>query len=95
VVLVAWIFFRSDSLPGALQFVVNIAGLEWSAPNEVMRFGSWFLIPPLCMHVWRLLEERRLVAALGGYGKAALTGVFVFFILTAYGPTNAFIYFQF
>jgi alginate O-acetyltransferase complex protein AlgI len=95
VVLVAWIFFRSDSLPGALQFVVNIAGLEWGAPNEVMRFGSWFLIPPLCMHVWRLLEERRLVAALGGYGKAALTGVFVFFILTAYGPTNAFIYFQF
>jgi hypothetical protein len=95
IVLVAWIFFRSDSLAGAWQFVVNIARLEWAPPNEVIRFGSWFLVPPMVMHAWRLLDERRLVPALAGYGKAALTGIFVFFILSAYGPTNAFIYVQF
>jgi alginate O-acetyltransferase complex protein AlgI len=95
VVLVAWIFFRSDSLAGAWQFVQNIARLEFSAPNDVIRFGSWFLVPPMLMHVWRLLEEKRLVPCVAGYGKAVLTGVCIFFILAAYGPTNAFIYFQF
>lgn len=95
VVLVAWIFFRSDHIAGAWQFVVNIAAFELAAPNDVIRFGSWFLIPPILMHVWRLLEERHLAPAVAGYGKAALTAVFVFFILSAYGPTNAFIYFQF
>jgi alginate O-acetyltransferase complex protein AlgI len=95
VVLIAWILFRSDTLGGAWQFLLNIAAFEWAAPNETIRFGSWFLIPPFAMHVWRLLEERKLAPAVAGYGKAALTGVFVFFILAAYGPTNAFIYFQF
>jgi D-alanyl-lipoteichoic acid acyltransferase DltB (MBOAT superfamily) len=95
VVLVAWIFFRSDNIAGAWQFVVNIARFEWAAPNDVIRFGSWFLLPPFLMHAWQLLQERRLVAAPAGYGKAVLTGIFVFFILAAYGPTNAFIYFQF
>jgi alginate O-acetyltransferase complex protein AlgI len=95
VVVVAWIFFRSDHLAGAWQFIVNIARLELTAPNEVVRFGSWFLLPPLVMHVWRLLEERRIVPSPSGYGKAALTGVLTFVILVAYGPTNAFIYFQF
>jgi D-alanyl-lipoteichoic acid acyltransferase DltB (MBOAT superfamily) len=95
VVLLAWIFFRSDHIGGAWQFVLNIVALEMAAPNEVILFGSLFLIPPALMHIWRLLEERRLVPAIEGYGKAALTGVFVFFILSAYGPSNAFIYFQF
>jgi alginate O-acetyltransferase complex protein AlgI len=95
VVLVAWIFFRSERVDGAWQFLRNIAALQFSEPNDVMRLGSWFLVPPVLMHVWRLVEERRLVPALGGYGKAALTAVFVFFIVAAYGSTNAFIYFQF
>jgi alginate O-acetyltransferase complex protein AlgI len=95
VVLIAWIFFRSDDVAGAWQFVRNIAAFEYAAPNDVIKFGSWFLIPPMVMHAWRLLEERRVVPAVRGLGKAALTGVFVFFILAAYGPTNAFIYFQF
>jgi hypothetical protein len=95
VVLVAWIFFRSEEVAGAWQFLRNIAAFDFEQPNEVMRFGSWFLIPPVAMHAWRWLEEQRLVARPSGYGKAALTGVFVFFIVAAYGSTNAFIYFQF
>jgi alginate O-acetyltransferase complex protein AlgI len=95
VVLIAWIFFRSDSVAGAWQFLVNIAAVELAAPNEVIRFGSWFLIPPILLHLWRWLEEHKLVPVVAGYGKAALTGVFIFLILSAYGPTNAFIYFQF
>lgn len=95
VVLVAWIFFRSADVAGAWQFVRNIAALEFGSPNDVMRAGSWFLVPPVLMHVWRLLEERRLVPAPAGYGQAALTGAMVVLIATAYASTNAFIYFQF
>jgi len=95
VVLVAWIFFRSDSVAGAWQFLSNIAALEFSPPNDVMWFGSWFLLPPLLMHLWHLFEEHGVVSAPGPYQKAVLSGVLVFLTVTFYGPTNAFIYFQF
>ena len=95
VVLVTWIFFRSADVTGAWQFVRNIAALQFSPPNDVMWFGSVFLLPPLAMHAWRLLEERQVVPAPAGYGQAALTGAMVFLTIAAYGSTNAFIYFQF
>ena len=47
------------------------------------------------LHVFRFVEERAVVAPLGPRGKAVLTAVFVLVIATCYGPTNAFIYFQF
>ena len=95
VVLIAWIFFRSDQVTGAWRFLANIAALEFSAPNEVMRVGSLFLLPLVVMHVWRWLEERQIVLTPGGYHKAALTGIMVFLTMASYGYTNAFIYFQF
>jgi D-alanyl-lipoteichoic acid acyltransferase DltB (MBOAT superfamily) len=95
VVLVAWIFFRSDSVAGAWQMVRNVAALEFEAPSEVMRLGSWFLLPPLLLHAWQLLEERGVVRPPEPFARAALTAVLVLLTLTAYGSTNAFIYFQF
>ena len=95
VVLVAWIFFRSDDVAGAWQFCRNIAALEFAPPTDAMWFGSLFLLPPLLMHLWRLCEEHGVVAALRPSHKAALTGIFIFLTVTCYGPTNAFIYFQF
>jgi fatty acid desaturase len=95
VVLMAWVFFRSDDLAGAWQFLRNIAAVEIGAPANVIWLGSWFLVPPLLMHLWRLAEEHGRVAPLTPYPKAALTGVMMFLTVTCYGPTNAFIYFQF
>jgi alginate O-acetyltransferase complex protein AlgI len=95
VVLLAWIFFRSESLAGALQFVRNIAMLRFGILNEPMLLGSLFLVPPLIMHLWRLFEERGTLAPPRAWAKAALTGAMVFLTLTCYGSTNAFIYFQF
>jgi alginate O-acetyltransferase complex protein AlgI len=95
VVLVSWIFFRSESLAGAWQFCLNIAALRFAPPSEAMWFGSLFLLPPLLMHVWRLFEERGVVSPLQQLQKAVLTGVFIALTATCYGPTNAFIYFQF
>jgi alginate O-acetyltransferase complex protein AlgI len=95
VVLVAWVFFRSETLAGAWQFLRNMAALEFGGANEVMAVGSLFLLPPLAMHLWRLMEEHRVVRPPAVYQKAVLTGVMIFLILTTYGSTNAFIYFQF
>jgi alginate O-acetyltransferase complex protein AlgI len=95
VVLVAWVFFRSEGIAGAWQFCRNLVALESAAATAEMWFGSLFLLPPLFLHVWRFVEERAVVAPLGPRGKAVLTAVFVFLIATCYGPTNAFICFQF
>ena len=95
VVLIAWIFFRSADVGGAWQFCRNVAALSFAAPTATMWFGSVFLLPPLVMHVWRLCEEHDLVSGLGPSQKAALAGILVFLTATCYGPTNAFIYFQF
>jgi alginate O-acetyltransferase complex protein AlgI len=95
VVLIAWIFFRSEHVTGAWQFVSNIAALQFGPVGETVRFGSWFLVPPVILHVWRLLEERGAVSPPGEYQKAVLTAVMAFLTLTCYGSTNAFIYFQF
>jgi alginate O-acetyltransferase complex protein AlgI len=95
VVLVTWIFFRSEGIANALQFCRNIAALQFTAPTPEMWLGSTFLLPVVLLHLWHFLEERGTVAPIGPKGKAVLTGVFVFLVATCYGPTNAFIYFQF
>jgi len=95
VVLIAWVFFRSDDIDGAWQFLSNIAAFQSGASSDVVRLGSWFLLPPLAMHLWRLGEEHQVVFKLSPYHQAALTGLLVFLTATCYGPTNAFIYFQF
>jgi D-alanyl-lipoteichoic acid acyltransferase DltB (MBOAT superfamily) len=95
VVLVAWIFFRSEHLAGAWQFCRNIAALEFGLPSDAVWAGSLFLLPIVVIHLWRLGEERGLIGALRPSHKAALTGVLLVLTATSYGPTNAFIYFQF
>lgn len=94
-VLVAWIFFRSSSLGGALQFLGNIAAAEWAAPTAEMWMGAAFLGPVLIGHLWALAVGRGLVRPLGPSGRAVLTGVLFYGILAFYGNSNAFIYFQF
>jgi alginate O-acetyltransferase complex protein AlgI len=95
VVLISWIFFRSETLAGAWQFCLNIAAFRFAPPSDAMWFGSLFLLPPVVMHVWRLFEERGVVMPLQPVQKAVLTGIFIFVTATCYGPSNAFIYFQF
>jgi alginate O-acetyltransferase complex protein AlgI len=96
VVLVTWILFRSSSIGGAWQFLLNI--LAWSSPAavpaEIVR-ATIFLLPVLGLHVWRWLEERGALAPLAMVPRAALAGAMAAAIVMAYGSTNAFIYFQF
>jgi alginate O-acetyltransferase complex protein AlgI len=95
VVLVAWVFFRSASFEGAVQFLRNVARLEPATLNQEMWTALAFLVPIAIAHAWTWLVERDWVAPLTPGRRAVLTGVLVYGILIAYGSSNAFIYFQF
>jgi alginate O-acetyltransferase complex protein AlgI len=95
VVLVAWVFFRSASFGGAVQFLRNVARLEWATPSWEMWTAAAFLVPIALAHAWTWLVEHQWVQPLSPMRRAALTGVLLYGILIAYGSSNAFIYFQF
>jgi alginate O-acetyltransferase complex protein AlgI len=94
-VLVTWVFFRSSSLGGALQFLANVVAFEWAAPTPEMWMGTMFLLPVLIGHLWALGVARGLVRPLAPLGRAVLTGALAYGVLAFYGNSNAFIYFQF
>lgn len=95
VVMLAWIFFRSETMSGALSFVANIARLDFGSPHPGIGAATLFLWPVAAMHVHRLLFERGLVPRLGTTAKAVLTGAMLFAVIVLYGATTEFIYFQF
>jgi len=95
VVLVAWVFFRSDSFGGAVQFLRNVARLEGATPNWEMWTATAFLVPIVLAHAWTWLVEHGWVHPLSPMRRGVLTGALLYGILVAYGSSNAFIYFQF
>ncbi len=94
-VLVAWVVFRSDSLAGALTFVVNLATGPWTLPPPWMLASAGFLAPLMAMHLWTWLHEQGRVAPLGPAARALLAAMMTYGIVTLYAGTSAFIYFQF
>ena len=95
VVLVAWVFFRSNSFVGAVQFLRNGLRFEWTPPSWEMWTALLFLVPVGIGHAWTWLVEHGHARPLTPGPRAVLTGVLLYAILVAYGSTNAFIYFQF
>jgi alginate O-acetyltransferase complex protein AlgI len=95
VVLVAWIFFRSNSFANATAFVNNLAALDFSMPAGWVWVGTLFLLPIAIHHAWAWAEERSVVKPLRPSARAALAAVMVYGILTLYAGTSDFIYFQF
>ena len=94
-VLMAWVFFRSTSMPDATTFLANIAALDFDQMERWMWIGSLFLLPLIVHHLWTWAEERRVVAPLGVGSRAALAAVMAYCIVTLYAGTSEFIYFQF
>lgn len=95
VVVVAWVFFRSESLTLGLQFLGNLAQLDFTAPTRVILTGSLFLLPIIVHHLWFAAEERGHVRPLGPFQRAAATGAMLFAVATLYGAPAEFLYFQF
>ena len=96
VVLVAWVFFRSASFGGAMQFLRNIARLEGATLNWEMWTALAFLLPDRRGARLDVAGRTRTGCARSRpLRRAVLTGVLLYGILVAYGSSNAFIYFQF
>ncbi len=94
-VLVAWIYFRSETVTGATAFVANLALGAWRPPTGWMIASLLFLLPLAAMHLHTWLEEHHHVLPLGAGAKAVLAAGMTYGILTLYGGTSDFIYFQF
>ena len=95
VVLVAWIFFRSDGYLNANAFVRNVFAFDFVLPPLWMWVGTLFLLPIALHHAWTWAEERGTVRPLPNGARAVLAAAMVYCILTLYAGTSDFIYFQF
>jgi alginate O-acetyltransferase complex protein AlgI len=95
-VLVAWVFFRADSAGDAVALLGNVfAGNYWL--GDVIRMGGSlpYVLPLVVLHVRTALCERGRAPRPGPIEKGVLSAVMLYAILTCYGRTEAFIYFQF
>ncbi|MGE0362559.1 MAG: MBOAT family protein [Vicinamibacterales bacterium] len=94
-VLLAWVFFRSDSIDGAATFLGNLVAARWTLPPAWMVASLGFLAPIAAMHLWAWLDQRDRLPPLGDTGKALLAAAMAYGIATMYAGSSDFIYFQF
>ncbi|HIG31649.1 MAG TPA: MBOAT family protein, partial [Verrucomicrobiales bacterium] len=95
-VLIAWLFFRSDSPQQAFWFLSNL--LVWYSPDENVRemcYALVFTLPVIGWHVRSFLTESGRLRDVSETEKAFWGGVMFCLILTCYGERTGFIYFQF
>ena len=95
VVMLAWIFFRSAGIGGALTFISNIGDLKFGGLDRDIVLASTFLLPPAAMHLYGFLVEKSVVQPLGRLGQAALVGAMLFAVMIMHGESSEFLYFQF
>jgi alginate O-acetyltransferase complex protein AlgI len=94
-VLLTWIVFRSESLPGAWRFLGNLLDARVAPLPASIVGGLVFLVPVVVMHAWTWLVERGACRPMGVPARAMLAGAMLAAIATSYGSTADFIYFQF
>ena len=106
VVMVGWIFFRSDDILQGFEFTGQLFAGAGSAENSIMNFLSMkmlLVLPPalmLCGPVQRLLEKtykkysRNIAVRIADLGIQVVF-LFVSVVMIVSGTYNPFIYFQF
>jgi alginate O-acetyltransferase complex protein AlgI len=95
VVILAWIFFRSEKIESALTFLRNIGDLRFGPLYGEIGMACVFLLPPAAMHVYGYLVEKSVIRPLGRLGQAAVAGAMLFAIIAIHGESSEFLYFQF
>jgi len=95
VVLIAWVFFRSDTLAHAVQFVRTLFSPRMQLLPSWAYAAAVFLLPIAVLHVWTLVEEREWLPPITMPVRAAIATAMMWAIVMLPGRTSAFIYFQF
>jgi alginate O-acetyltransferase complex protein AlgI len=97
VVLVAWVFFRSPTLGTATAMLRNLVTGPYHpiADRALLTTAALLALPVVASHLNALLRERGLLPQRSLAARAVWSAVMLYAICTAYGPTSAFIYFQF
>ena len=95
-VLVAWIFFRSNSVNQAVAILTSIiVGPYEMLSMRLLFFGFLLLFPIALIHLRTLGIERFGIPKPSPVEKGVLAAVMFYFILTAHATNETFIYFQF
>jgi alginate O-acetyltransferase complex protein AlgI len=95
-VLTGWIFFRSDTLGQAFRIFNNFFNGGFDPGNALAILPAfWFVLPVLVLHGRAFLVERGWVLAPSNMEKGLVCALMFYGVLTLYGKTNAFLYFQF
>jgi alginate O-acetyltransferase complex protein AlgI len=94
-VLVAWVFFRSESVRESAKFVAGIVRLQPGPIPKPVSFALWFVLPVLIMHGHGRLVEAGWLRPIGRISQAVMAAVLLGFVLTCYGTSSEFIYFHF
>ena len=97
-VLITWVYFRSDTVTHANQFISNILIFNFSIENlqNDIIYSTMYIIPLLIYHLRIFIVEKIKFLKIGIFEKVFISGVCLYFILTMYANAKAsFIYFQF
>ncbi|HXD78041.1 MAG TPA: MBOAT family O-acyltransferase [Puia sp.] len=99
--VLAWIFFRSDSLPGAFSFIAGIFSPSLFYPFPTLHLHRYFMVPLVCFFLteWYGREDPYAIARFQLWPKtlrwAAYYAIFFYIsYFSSYAPQQ-FIYFQF
>jgi alginate O-acetyltransferase complex protein AlgI len=96
VILITWIFFRSESTSQATRILRNIFVGGLAFESAVMLLPALiFAVPVVLMHVRALVAEKKWFSAPSTLEKSCLAAVMFYAIVTMYGNSTGFIYFQF
>ena len=96
VVLIGWVFFRSEYYSQAVALIHNMFNGPWGWETGLKLFpGLAFTLPVLGLHFRGFLKERNWLNAPQPLEKAFWCAFMLYFVLSLSGQNNAFIYFHF
>ncbi|MFO0918897.1 MAG: MBOAT family O-acyltransferase [Planctomycetaceae bacterium] len=95
VVLVTWVFFRSQGLNEAIDFCRTMVWGQVTAPPLWLAFACLLTAPAIAFHFIGFLQEKRYLPLEAPFIKAIAAGAMLYAVVTCYGNSGDFIYFQF
>jgi alginate O-acetyltransferase complex protein AlgI len=97
VVLIGWVFFRSPTLGTAIAMIRDLVSGPYHgiADHALLAMAALLALPVAAGHLAALLRQRGLLPEPSLTARGVWSAVMLYAICTAYGPTSAFIYFQF